>query len=292
MINRLFSYIGLGALTFVSWLPFGFLYLMSTFLYLLLYKLIGYRVKVVRSNIRGSFPEKSEKELLRIEKAFYRHLCDLFVESIKLFSISEKEMRKRLKVSNPEVVNRFKDENRSVIVVMGHYNNWEFIGKGLPFISNLIPKGIYKKINNPVFEEAMFKSRSAFGTQGYEMRESKRLFEELDNESSMLVFVSDQSPSNLKNVVWLNFLNRDTAVMTGAERYAMMYNLPVVFLDLQKVKRGHYQAHYTLLFENPKDCKPEEITKSHAAFLEEIIRKKPEFWLWSHKRWKHQRTTA
>jgi KDO2-lipid IV(A) lauroyltransferase len=247
---------------------------------------------VVRSNIKGSFPEKSEKELLRIEKAFYRHLCDLFVESIKLFTISEKEMRKRLTVSNAEVINRFKDENRSVIVVMGHYNNWEFIGKGLPFISNLIPKGIYKKINNPVFEKAMYKSRSAFGTRGYEMRESKRMFEELSNEPSMLVFVSDQSPSNLKNVVWLNFLNRETAVMTGAERYAMMYNLPVVFLDLQKVKRGYYQAHYTILFENPKDCKPEEITRCHVAFLEEIIRKKPEFWLWSHKRWKHQRTTA
>lgn len=285
------SYIGLGFVYLFSLLSFRVLFGISDVLYLLIYYVFKYRLKVVRSNIEGSFPEKSKVENIKIEKRFYRHFCDLLVESIKLFNISEASLKKRLVSENPELLNAFFDEGKSVIAVCGHHNNWEFVGVGMPFLSKLSPQGIYKKLTNKVLDQALLKSRNKYGTNAVEMREAASMFQNL-SKPSFMVFISDQSPSNVKNVVWVNFLNRETAVMVGAERFAVKYNIPVVFMELIKVKRGFYRAHFTTLTSEPKSLLPGEITKLHTQALEKLIKEKPEFWLWSHKRWKHQKPTT
>lgn len=291
MVKKLGSYIGLGILYLFSLLPFWVLFALSDLIYFLIYYVFKYRIKVVRSNIEGSFPNKSKQELIKIEKRFYHHFCDMLVESIKLFTISKSSLKKRLVSENPELLNAYFEKGKSVIAVCGHHNNWEYVGIGMPFLSKLSPQGIYKKLTNPVFDQALLKSRSRYGTNAVEMRDAASMFINL-SKPSFMVFISDQSPSNTKNVVWTDFLNRETAVMVGAERFAVKFDIPVVFMELKKVKRGYYTAFFTTLTNEPKLLSPGEITKLHTQALENLIKEKPEYWLWSHKRWKHQKPTT
>lgn len=250
---------------------------------------IPYRKKVVLRNLTNSFPDKSEKEIKKIGFQFYQHLCDLIVESIKLFSISEEEIKKRMHTTNPELVNNYFNQNRSLIFVGGHYNNWEMLAVGIqPQIKHQCV-GIYTKLSNAFFNDAFLKSRSKFGLKMITTREVPAYFSKGFETPTATIFGADQSPTYSKNIYWTTFLNQETAVALGTESFAKKYNYPVVYGVINKVKRGYYTFTYELLFDQPKDTELGEISEAHTQRLEKQILAEPQYWLWTHKRWKRKR---
>jgi len=285
MITKIFYYILILPL---SLLPYPLLYLISDIIFLLMYHVIGYRKEVVFTNLKNSFPNKSKQELKKIMSDFYVHLCDVIMESIKGFTISEKQLRKRLIIKNPEFSNYFADKGKSIIFVGGHYNNWEICAQAFAMYSNHKCIGIYKPLSNAFINDKIYTSRSKYGMQLISMKQTKKSFEE-GNDAKAIVFGSDQNPANPKRAHWVEFLNQDTAVLFGAERYAKEYNWPVVFVSISKVKRGYYEVEYSLITDKPKDQPHGKITEDFTKRLEQDIINKPQYWLWSHKRWKHKR---
>lgn len=265
------------------------LYGISNFLSFVFFYLVPYRKKVVLGNLKNSFPQKSEKEINTIARKFYAHLCDLIVESVKLFSISSSEIRRRFVVNNPKILQPFFDEGKDVIIVGGHYNNWEILASG---IDQQVPHdavALYSKLNNAFFNEKMKSSRGKFGLRMVTTKDSFTYFKEEHNTPRMTIFGADQSPTYSKNVHWMRFLNQETAVALGTERFAKKYDLPVVYGAINKIKRGHYCLDISLLSDNPKSTADGEITEIHTRILEQQILNQPEFWLWTHKRWKRKR---
>lgn len=273
----------------LSWLPFSILYLFSDSLYLCLYRVFGYRKAVVRTNLRNSFPEKSEAELNRLEALFYRHLCDVIVETLKTFSISETEMRKRFIVRNPEVADHFYAQGGSVMLCGGHYNNWEWIAVGLKLHVKHMTYGLYKPLSNPFFNRKIRSSRGRFGMQLVPYKETRSYLEEHRGQPTMTIFAIDQSPSSANRCYWMSFLHQDTGVPFGLEKFAREFDAPVIFCRLDKVKRGHYAVTFELLTDQPSVNPEGWIIESATRKLESIIRAAPQYWLWSHKRWKHKR---
>ena len=272
----------------LSLLPYPLLYLLSNIIFLIMYRVIGYRKKVVFTNLRNSFPYKTNQELKKIMSDFYRHLCDIIMESVKGFTISEKQLRKRLIIKNPEFSNYFADKGKSIIFVGGHYNNWEICAQAFAMYSNHKCIGIYKPLSNAFINDKIYTSRSKYGMQLISMKQTKKSFEE-GNDAKAIVFGSDQNPANPKRAHWVEFLNQDTAVLFGAERYAKEYNWPVIFVSISKVKRGYYEVEYSLITDKPKNQPHGKITEDFTKRLEQDIINKPQYWLWSHKRWKHKR---
>lgn len=273
----------------ISLLPFPLLYGVSNGLYVLFYYVLGYRKKVVMQNIRNSFPEKSEKEQVVICKKFYKHFCDLILESLKTFTISEKQVSKRVVCKNPELINRYFEQGRSVIIAGGHYNNWELFAVGVDALIKHKTIGIYKPLSNKYFDEKMRTTRSKYGLYMISTKIVKRVFDEEINHPTATIFAIDQSPSNPRTCYWMKFLNQDTPVLFGAEKYAKDYNYPVLYGRINKEKRGHYSFEFFETGENPKDTTYGEITEKVTRLLENDIRTIPEYWLWSHRRWKHKR---
>ena len=272
----------------LSLLPFWVLYGISNFLYFVLYKIFGYRVKVVTTNLTNSFPEKSAKEIADIRNKFYHHLCDLIVESIKLFSISEKEVRKRIKFVNPEVTDAYFKKGQSLMIVGGHCGNWEYTVVGGLFVSHQIV-AIYSTLSNNFFEKKMRESRSRFGISLLSTKDAKAFFEAGPETPSMIIFGSDQSPTSSSKAYWTRFLNQDTAVLYGLEKYAKQYNYPVFYAAIRKIKRGYYEFTFELVEENPASTSYGEISEKHVRMLENQILEQPEYWLWTHKRWKREK---
>ena len=278
-----------GLLYAVSLLPFWVLYGFAHFLYFIFYTVLGYRKKVVRENLALSFPEKSDKERLRIERAFYRNLCDSIVETIKMFSISKEQLSKRF-VTNWEVVDNIKDSN--AVVYVSHQFNWEW---GTLLTNAMIEKqfvGPYLPLASPVFEKIITKIRSRFGTVGIPANKMARQIPVYQAQNSLWGFVADQTPADTKRCAWEDFFNRKTAFAKGAELLARRYNLPVVMGEMTKIKRGYYQTKLKLTFENPNETKDGEITAAYVRFLEDSIKRQPENWVWSHRRWKHVYQTS
>lgn len=284
--------IGVAFLKLVSSAPFWFLYALSDFLYFLVYRLIGYRKKVVKTNLVNSFPEKSEAEINQIMSDFYRFLCDLIVESIKCFTISMDELDKRLTIEYPEEYRECVRNNESAIFVLGHYANWEYAQ--LQFANRAKERqnflGVYKKLGNKAMDNFLIDVRGRGGTELVEMKGVRQRIQKAvnENEPFVLGLISDQSPGRERGY-WMNFLHQDTPVFLGVERYAKRLNTKVFFVNLDRTKRGHYKMRILPLVMDPANTKPGEITEIHTKHLEEIIKKKPELWLWSHKRWKHTR---
>lgn len=275
----------------LSMLPIGVLYLFSNFASWVLYRVVKYRKQVVWNNVKNSFPDKSEKEIEAIVKGFYNHFADLIFESIKLFSISQKQVIERCKILNPEVLDKIYEQGKHAILVGGHYNNWEMLAVGLnPQVKHHIA-GIYAPLSNKFFDNKFLESRSKFGTGLVHKNKTPRYFRE-ERELSATVFGADQSPGAIKkNSYWTTFLNQETAVLFGTEKYAVEYDLPVVFVGISKVKRGYYEVTFTLLEEKPTEATLYSITENHTRKLEEDINENPEFYLWTHKRWKHTKPT-
>ena len=224
-------------------------------------------------------------------KKFYVHLADLVVESIKLFSISKEEIISRYKFINPELLDRYYDQKKSLIIAGSHYNNWEMAAVGLNTQMKHQAAGIYTPMTNPYFERIFRKSRGKYGIVLVRKNEVKEFFNTYRDQLTATVFAVDQSPSlHTKRVYWTNFLNQDTPVMFGTEKYAKSLNFPVLFVSVTKVRRGFYEVFFEVLVEDPKSCKHGEITELHTRYLEKIINKNPEYWLWTHKRWKRKRS--
>ncbi len=252
---------------------------------------MGYRKQVVRNNLLNSFPGLTEQKYIEVERKFYHHLCDVVVETIKLINISESNIKKRCAFSQQatELFNTLYDSNRDVIIVMGHFGNWEMAGVSMNCFFKYRVQTVYKPLKNKYFDQMVFNLRSRFGAVLVPMN---LILKELFNKKEGLAvtaFIADQTPSP-DNALWISFLNQDTPVYTGVEKIATKLNYPVVFASVRKLKRGFYEIDVNSICENPSTKKPGEITSLFMNALEAEIIKTPEFWLWSHKRWKHKKT--
>lgn len=285
-MNKLVLAITSALLYLISLLPFRVLYLLSDLLFVLLFRITRYRRKVVQTNLSNAFPEKSAQERNSIEKKYYRYLSDLIVESVKMCSISEQEMRRRFKYINFEEVEKQFNMGRTAIAVTAHYGNWEW---GSPSISLTNPEPslvVFKPMTNKGFEGLINKMRSRFGAVLVPMKQTLRKVLEYKNRPNLLVLVGDQTPPREESQFFTTFLNQPTAIFLGIEKLAKATNSVVFYFHIDRVRRGFYQATVKTLFENPKNTTEHEITVAHTRELENIIRQKPELWLWSHKRWK------
>lgn len=276
-----------------SKLPFFILYGIADFAYFLIYRVIGYRKKVVFENLRNSFPEKSEVEIKHIAKDFYRHIADLFTEFLKGYSISNDEILNRVKIVNPEVVTDYTNKNTSVIIVTGHIGNWEWLLHPLNLME--IPMDIvYQKLSSPFFDKLTLFIRSRFSkTPLIEKNETIRKTVERKDITRALVMGSDQSPQNMNSAYWTTFLNQESGFFTGTERIARKNNYPVIFSEMRRIKRGYYEIEFTEIAKpDYKDLPSGEITERFVGILEKSIQKYPADYLWSHRRWKHKRPTT
>lgn len=269
-------------------MPYSVLYFISDGLYVVIYKLVGYRKKVVIQNIANSFPQKTKEQHLQIVNAFYKHLCDLVVESIKGFTISEAEVKQRMKIINPEYIDRFFEQGKSVILAGGHYNNWELFAVAIDAPIKHKAVALYKPLTNKFFDEKMRSSRSKYGLEMISTKASREEFEKKD-PLRVIILGIDQFPGRSTNCYWSTFLDQETAMIFGMEKYAKEYNYPVLYGRINKIKRGHYTFEFSDAIENPQSTAYGEITKAISHLLEKDIMAKPEYWLWSHKRWKHKR---
>lgn len=273
----------------ISRFPMRILYVISDFFFVIVFYIIGYRKKVVMDNLQLAFPKKSEADLLFIRKKFFKHLMDLMVESIKAFSISEKEILKRYKYLNPELVNAYAKEGRSIALVGAHQANWEW-STSISKVLNIDVYGAYTKLNNKLFEKAVRDSREKFGVKGFKTSEMvkgmQRNFSE--QKQGLYLLLSDQSPQVHKTFYWREFFNIKVPIHTGAEMLSKRFNLVVINYVTKKVKRGYYETEFQLITETPKDFEDYEITDLYTELTEKNILRQPEFYLWSHKRFKHR----
>jgi KDO2-lipid IV(A) lauroyltransferase len=284
MINKGLSRLGIFFLYLVSLLPFWLLYIISDFLFIVLYYLIGYRREVVQENLQNSFPEKSTAERADIEKKYFRYLADLIVETIKMISISKAELQRRLVCTNPQVVANYKAAGKSVTAVAGHYCNWEWAGAEFSIDTRLFV--IYKPLTSDVFDDFFIKVRTRFGAIAVAMKQTLRTMVAHKNEFTVTVFAGDQTPIREQKNYFTQFLNQPTAVFQGIEKIAKLIDSAVIFYDMKRVKRGYYTYTIVPLVENSKESAEHEITEAHVKYLEGMIKREPQYWLWSHRRWK------
>jgi KDO2-lipid IV(A) lauroyltransferase len=273
----------------LSILPTMVLYRFSNFLFFIVYYLFKYRKKVVRENLRLCFPKKSLHEIKTIEKKFFRHLCDMFVESIKSISISEAEMRERYKFTNIEEVNKIEAANKSILLMCAHYGSWEWIFIIQKYV-NTDGYAIYKKIENKYFDQLIRKIRAKYNTNLItnketftSMREHKRL-----GKKGIYGFLSDQSPKLKSAYHWKEFMNIKVPVHTGAEKLAKELDLAIVFFKTKKMKRGYYETTFKTVTLSPNEFEDYQITDLFINYLEDMIHEEPAHYLWTHKRWKHR----
>lgn len=286
MIKKLFSRLGIFFLYLLSLLPFWFLYLISDLLFVVLYHVTRYRRKVVHENLKNSFPEKSDQERHDIERKYYRYLGDFIMETVKMISISAEDVQKRMKPTNPEIVDHYFKQGKSILAATGHYCNWEMAALSFGFLTHEKRIIIYKQQSNEVFNDFFNRNRSRFGSTMVSMKQTLRKMIEYKNELTFTVLVSDQTPPKTEANYFTNFLNQKTAVFLGIEKLTKVANCVVVFYKIELVKRGYYTYTLVPLVEHPELTEPYEITEAHVKFLEKIIKDEPQYWLWSHRRWK------
>jgi KDO2-lipid IV(A) lauroyltransferase len=286
---KILYYLTYAVLWLFSLLPMWVHYLISDGIYVIVYHLVGYRKKLVRKNLSDSFPEKSEAEIIRIEKDFYRWFCDYFVETIKLLTISRQELRRRMVFKGAELVNKLTENGQSCAVYLGHYCNWEWI-TSLPLW--VTPKAqcgqIYHVLENSEFDKLFLKLRQRMGAVCIPMAETLRKLAEYRQQRQPVVigYISDQVPfwNNIHH--WCPFLNHDTPVLTGTERLARSAGHAVFYIDVERPKRGYYVAEFKLIARDPKQTEDYQLTDAYFTLLEASIRRAPQFWLWTHNRWK------
>ena len=273
----------------LSRLPMRILYMKSDFFYFLIYYVFRYRKQVVLDNLKLAFPEKPEVELLRIRKKFFKHLMDLMVESVKAFSISEKEILKRYTYSNPELVNKYAAEGRSIALMGAHQSNWEW-SISLPKVLNIDMYGAYTKLNNTYYEKVVRDSREKFGVIGYKTSEMVRGMQKRFSakQQGAYILLSDQSPQLHKTYYWRAFFDIKVPIHTGAEMLSKRFDLVVINYVTRRIKRGYYKTEFQLITDTPKEFKDYQITDLYTELTEKNIREQPEFYLWSHKRFKHR----
>ena len=275
-------------------LPLKILYILSDILFFPMFYIVRYRRKLVYQNMKDSFPEKSEKEIRRMGKAFYHHFCDYIVETIKLLHISDKETRKRVKFHNTEALQEIVDNGGSCLMLLGHYGNWEFV----PSVTLWMRKGsvifaqIYRPLKNKWFDRFFLKLRGRYHSECIAKQDTLRsiLRYKSSGRPSITGFMADQTPSPANIHHWVNFLNHDTPVFTGVEKIAHKVGFSVFYFDVEKIKRGYYSVTIREISKNPKETEEFEITNKYMEMMETTILRAPEYWLWTHNRWKHKRS--
>ena len=270
-------------------MPFPVMYAFSDAIYILMYYVVRYRKKVVIANLGSSFPDKDAEAIRKLSKEFFHHLCDIGLESIKGFTMKPQTIVKRHRILNPELAEYYFEQHKSVIAVPAHYNNWEWgsLSPGLQLKYPLV--GFYKPMTNQLVDNFARSHRAKFNMNLSSIANTARTFVQFDGIPHAYLMVADQSPTNLKDCYWFPFLNHDTAWLHGPEKYARRYNMPVIYVEINKVKRGYYTMQLIPLTEQPTSLPEGEITRLYAHQLEKSIANQPAFWLWSHRRWKHSR---
>ena len=280
-----FSFIWLFTL-----LPLRVQYGFSTLLYFVIYYIAGYRRDVVSKNLRNAFPEKPDEEISRISKSYFRHMCDDLIEAFQLIHFSGKQLLKHVSFKNPGVLDVYFERKQSIVAVFGHYGNWEWFGAALPMVVPHKVLAIYKPLKNPYFDNMMIRLRGKFGVH---LVPTKIVLQEIikshrEGTPIMTLFLGDQRPTRRNIQYWTKFLNQDTPVFLGAEKVSSKLGHAVVYIRVKKVQRGKYEIEFVPLFDNPKEATEYEITKKHLKMLEDDIIQTPDYWLWSHRRWRHK----
>lgn len=280
-------YIIITLLKALSFLPLKALYVLSNFMCVVVYRLFHYRIKVVRSNLKNAFPEKTPAELKKIEHGFYRHLCDCIVETIKLLHISDRELQSRVQVCNVELITSKSD--KPIILFMGHYGNWEWV----PVVTMVVPEpkimgALYRPVKDEVMNRVMLRIRSRFDSECIPMRRAyKRIIELKKTVNTFLIgFIADQRPTGPVQNNHTVFLNQRATYLAGGETIGARIDANFAYLDIERVKRGNYVLTFRELEITEDDTEENPRTRAFLRQLEENIRRAPEYWLWSHNRWK------
>lgn len=283
-----------AVLRLLALLPLPILYILSDVLYIIVYRVVKYRRRVVRDNLLKVYPDMSEAERSAIERNFYKHFADYMVETIKLLHISDQEMRRRMEFVGADVVDCYTTQGRSVILLLGHYGNWEWIPSLTMWCAQ--PQGIqlgqiYRPLRDKWFDQFFLRLRSRFGTQSIAKDDTFRNLLKCKRAGrvSLTGFIADQTPSPRNIHHWCNFMGRPTPVLTGFETIAKKLDMAVVYVDVELVRRGYYRATFRLLEDNPASCPDYDITDRYMAAMEQTINRAPHAWLWTHKRWKWAR---
>jgi len=289
MMSKLTYYLTYACMWLLAQLPFGVLFVLSDVLAFLAHRVVRYRLKVVRTNLKRSFPEKSADELKKIERDFYQYLCDYLVAEVKMLTISEEEMFKRFNYTNKAYFHEMLVKYGGVILLIPHYGYFEWIIS----LATILDEGgvaaqVYKPLHNKNLDEMFKRIRSRFG--GYNIPKHSTAKEMIKlyraKKHFILGLITDQSPNINEAHYWTTFLNQDTVFMDGGERLAKMMGLPVFYADLKRTSRGYYEVYFELITETPKSMKDGEITEQFARKLEQTIHRDPPYWFWSHRRWK------
>lgn len=275
---------------FIAILPFFVLRGLAYFMYLVLYRIFGYRKKVVRQNLRNAFPEKTEHEIIRIERKFFLHLADVMLETLKMLTMNDRMAKKHIRIPKQgvDLINSYNDQGKSLIIAIAHYGCWEWGNYGYQAEIDYELRGIYHPLSDPYFEKLMQHMRTRSGSIAVKMKETLRYMIQNRKRVANTAFVADQSPSP-HGAHWTIFLNQETGFFYGMEKIARKLDMPVVFLSIDKEKRSHYVMNFEPLIDNPAQTEEGEITEEYVRRLEKRIQEKPEHWLWSHRRWKHKR---
>lgn len=276
------------AILFIGLFPFPLIYGLSNVIRFLIHRVFGYRKVVVIKNLEGSFPSITQKELKKLEFFFYKNLADVLLEGMRAFTMSRRQILKRHRIINPEVLEQFYQSGQSVIGVTGHYANWEWGSLSASLQTKYNVVAFYKQINNEHIDRFVRWSRTRFGATLASIKETSLTFDKLKNTPTIFLMAADQGMPRifLDRAYWVKFLNRETPFLHGMEKYARLYNLPVIYTDVQRVKRGYYTIELSVLTVTPGELEEGKLTEMYVRKLESIILKKPEDWLWSHRRWK------
>jgi KDO2-lipid IV(A) lauroyltransferase len=271
-------------------LPFSFIYILSNFFAFILCYIVKYRYKVIYENLKKSLPEKNEFELKSLIFPIYKNITDIMVETMKGFTISATTLQKRIKTVNEEIMEDLYNKYNGIIGVLGHYGNWEWAGllAGLKLKQKTV--ALYKPLSNKYLDNYIRKNRSRFGIELCPIYITASTFEKYENKKVFYALIADQSPSNINKAIWIKFLKQDTACLQGPEKYARKFNMPVVYVHIERFKRGYYNITFKILTEKPKETNEGEITLLYMQTLEQYIHQNPTHWLWSHRRWKHKKT--
>lgn len=278
----------------LSIIPLRVLYGIFYIFYLIITYLLPYRKKVTIENLRFSFPQKTEKEIFKLYKQYQLHLTHIAAEMLKMMTISKKALSKRYYCSNPELVNRFFDEGKSVILVSSHYNNWEWMVLALDSLFEHHGIGVGKANSNKDFEKLINIARTRYGTEVVFADRVRETFEHYLSlkQPCAYMMLSDQSPNNLKKAFYTTFLHQESAMIYGAEYFAKKYDFPVFYYQVIQDKPGYYHVDLELISDAPQQTEYGEITKKYVQLLQNTIESKPQYWLWSHKRWKNREVSA
>ncbi len=293
-MERLSFWLTRAAVELFRWMPFWLLYRLSDLLAFLLQRVVGYRRRIVWENLRRAFPDKTPEQLALIVRETYRNLADIMLETLKSYTLPVAEIQRRSRPINPEVVNRHLDAGKSVILCGGHYANWEYTGVSMPPLFHGSTITIYKPIANRYTDALVNHSRGRVGMIMVSMDETFSAMRQrkAQNMPAVFILLADQSPSNRKGAHWVRFLGQDTASLPGVDVLARRMHFPVVFFHVERKRRGFYEVHFSDLNDAPERASETDITQAFAQKLENIIRQKPEDWLWTHRRWKMKRAEA